>query len=110
VNDRPGGPGLNLEISGGSTGIIVRALGRLDATTSPLLEEALTQLSIEPANLRIDLRGVTSIDHDGLDVLLRLRDRCRSNGGTLTLGSPTPAVLALMREHGTKRILEIRDP
>lgn len=102
--------GLSLDIAGDSTGITIRTLGRLDATTTDLLEEALTQLSIEPAQLRIDLRGVTSIDGDGLEVLLRLAERCRANGGSLTLTSPTPAALALMHAHRSHEDFEVDDP
>jgi len=102
-------PELSLDIAGDSAGIIVRALGDLDASTSVLLDEALTQLSIDPADLRIDLRGVTSIDECGLDVLLRLNVRCRANGGTLTLVSPTPAVLEIMRAHRSHHEIEVRE-
>jgi anti-anti-sigma factor len=90
---------LSLDISGDSHGIVVRAIGTLDGSTKSLLEEALIQLSIDPVDLRIDLRGVTSVDEEGMDVLLALNTTCRANGGTLSLVSPSHDVLAVMQAH-----------
>jgi anti-anti-sigma factor len=100
---------LSLDISGDTHGIVVRAIGPLDGSTKSLLDEALTQLSIEPIHLRIDLRGVTSINDAGLEVLLALSTRCRANGGTLSLVSPSHDVLAVMQTHRVQEEDELHE-
>lgn len=62
---------------------LIRIDGRLDAENLDELRGLLASAP-GPAGLTLDLSGVTSIDREGRDLLVRLRrDGCRFQGGSL---------------------------
>ncbi len=100
---------LSMEIVAGATNITVRLIGEVDMASKDMLEEAMTQLGVEPRNLIIDLRGVSFMDSMGLSMLVRVHQVCEANGGTLTVRTPQPPVRRLFALTGVDAQLTIVD-
>lgn len=67
-------------------GIHITLHGEWDIATTGQVRAALTAVRAQgPADLVLDLRGLTFIDVTGLVVLLELDADCERHGGTLTL-------------------------
>jgi anti-anti-sigma factor len=69
--------------------------GVINADTAPSLNDALVRAQGGDAHLVIDLSAVTSMDSDGLYILLVARHRHRTGGGghlAVVIDSDSPAI------------------
>ena len=98
---------MSLEIVSGDDSVTMLVTGEVDLASKDLLEEALTNLGVEPRNLMVDLRGVTFIDSMGLTMLLRIDRLCTANGGSLALAAPSENVKKLLRMAQLDKVLTI---
>ena len=77
-------------------GNILPLEGEIDLHVSPQVERAIASYIKErPAQLVVDLSGVTFIDSSGLAVLIRAREDVKRYGGKLTLSGIKEDVLAI---------------
>lgn len=79
---------------------VVRLTGDLDLATAGLLRGTLRELLAgeRPSrNLTLDLAGLDFLDVTGLDVLLDTQRIIAAGGGGLTLRSPRPMVVRMLR-------------
>jgi stage II sporulation protein AA (anti-sigma F factor antagonist) len=74
-------------------GVVLALAGELDVTTSPQLEQALSDLDAE-ASLRVllDLGELTFVDSAGVSVLIKAKKQTEANGRELVLQRPTAQV------------------
>lgn len=74
-------PELGVEVDAvDETTTVVRVSGEIDMATAPDLEAALRDL---PANVTVDLAGVTFLDSSGLGVLVSAVRRAEAHGHRL---------------------------
>jgi anti-sigma B factor antagonist len=97
----------SLEFVSGTDHITVVVTGDVDLTATPLVDEAMTHLGMDPRNLRIDLRGVTFMDSTGINMLVRVNNACVDNGGSLTVVAPTDAIRELFEITRLDKVLTI---
>lgn len=82
--------------------------GPATMTESPAVDEsARAALARGARSLRIDLRDCTTMDSTFSGTLLSLRRRLEMAGGRLTLVSPAPRVLELLREMGLEDFYDV---
>ncbi len=74
-------------------------VGEIDAHTSDVLADAVGLLDGD-ADISIDLAGVTFIDSSGLRLIVMTHTRQRSDGGSLTIESPSTSVRRLLEITG----------
>jgi anti-anti-sigma factor len=84
---------------------LLRPTGELDVAAIPEMEQALGQAADGPANLEIDLSGVSFLDSSGLRLLLGARQRCQGAGGALTVTHPTDDTRRLLDLTGLTPLL-----
>jgi anti-sigma B factor antagonist len=88
--------------------VTLRASGELDMHTAATLRDAaLAALRQHGTTLWLDLRDVSFMDSTGLEVLLSTQRRAELEGGSLTLLSPTPAVLRVLEVTGLDKVFTI---
>ncbi len=73
--------------------------GEIDAHTSEVLADAVALLGSD-ADISLDLAGVTFIDSSGLRLIVMTHSRQRSDGGSLTIASPSTSVRRLLEITG----------
>jgi anti-anti-sigma factor len=82
--------------------VLVNVSGGIDTGTAFELHrqllEAIRSCLAQPPRVLLDLSGVTSLDHAGLDALLALQDRVRAASGSVELMAPSPSVVRLLHE------------
>lgn len=82
--------------------VVVEVHGAVDTGTAAAWERQLGSAALsgpaEAPRLLLDLSGVTYLDHDGLDAVLRLQERWSTAAGTVELVAPSPAVVRLLHE------------
>lgn len=72
--------------------VVVRAEGRLDAKTAPRLLEHCLAAHVNGGHLVLNLAGITFLSSSGVGMLLVLAERTKSEGGSLRIVAPSPAV------------------
>lgn len=83
----------------------LRATGELDATTAPVLREALTALADAPGAVVLDLEAVTFIDSSGLQsITAALRTR-REAGNDLRVAGASRSVRRIFEVTGLTELL-----
>lgn len=88
------------EVAGGSEPILALE-GELDLASAPSLRHAIGGcLDAGVTELTLDLARLEFVDTSGLSVLIDAFKRLASSGGSLTLASPSRAVLSVLRVTG----------
>lgn len=88
-------------------GAELRLEGRLDATTSPAVQEALLKVAGEYADIELNFAQLTYISSAGLRVMLMMQKQVNRTGGTLRLSNVSPAVMEVFEMTGFSSILQI---
>lgn len=97
---------MKIERSGGDGQLLLKLTGRLDTTTSPLLEEELGTL--EGVNdLQLDLAKLDYLSSAGLRVLLKA-SKIMDKQGTMTVVNVNRTVMEVFNITGFSDILTIR--
>ena len=97
---------INVERHGDAT--VVEARGEVDVATAPALRAAVDgALDDGPAEVVVDLRGVTFIDSTGLGVLIGARRRCLDDGGDLRVVVTEPRILKVFEITGLADLFTI---
>ena len=85
----------------------LRLEGRLDAASSPAVQETLLQVATEYERIKLNFTDLSYISSAGLRVLLTLQKRVNRTGGELTLTGVKPAVMEVFEMTGFSGILNI---
>ncbi len=86
----------------------VRLEGRLDAATTPALEQKLSKLfSLEQQSVIIDFSKVDYLSSAGLRLLLSATKKIKARGGKLVFCSMGDEVMEIVKMAGFERILTI---
>lgn len=88
---------------------IVTLTGRLDASTSPAVEEQLLGEPLSHRNLVIDCAALEFLSSAGLRVLLRLHKKLGASGGRVSLCGATPNVREVLEVSGLAEFLPVHD-
>lgn len=84
--------------------------GRLDAQTTPKLEDVLkTQMSIGTRFIALDLSSIEYISSSGLRVLLATLKLVKANQGSMVLIKPASIVNEVLETSGFTRIFMVSD-
>lgn len=90
---------MTYTMSQDDTSLVLRLMGRLDAATSPELEEALMPRLEGITSLTIDLAGVDMVSSMGLRLLLAFNKRM-SKQGEMRISGAQGQVLDLFEDTG----------
>jgi anti-sigma B factor antagonist len=91
---------LSVDISAEESATRLDVAGELDVSTVDQLREALEQLGVEGAELRLDLGGVTFMDSSGIRALMEADAAARANGHTLSITRPSRQVRRILEAVG----------
>ena len=86
---------------------IVRIEGRIDATTTPLIEKKLTKLLEVTHKLLIDFSDVVYLSSAGMRLLLSLTKKINAKGGHVAYYGMSDDVIEIIKMAGFERILSI---
>jgi anti-anti-sigma factor len=87
---------------------VMSLVGRLDVTTSPLLEERLLPAIADPGSkIILDCGELTYVSSAGLRVFITSQRRLSEQGGALALASLSKPVLELFRLAGLENLFVI---
>lgn len=81
--------------------------GRLDTTTSPLLQESFCKSFTGEKCVNMDFENLEYISSSGLRILLQALKKVQSLGGTLTISNINDAVMEVFEITGFKRIFKL---
>ncbi|RSM79715.1 anti-sigma factor antagonist [Amycolatopsis sp. WAC 01375] len=87
--------------------VVIAVAGEIDLTTSEDLKETF-EAALEPApgRLVVDLEGVDFCDSTGLAALVRINDRCGTQGVDLSF-LPSPTIRRLASKTGLSTLLPL---
>ena len=97
---------MTMEIKKNADAAVITVTGRLDTTTAPLLEKAITQDIGDAKNLTLDLKGVQYISSAGLRVLLGAQKKMQKIG-SMKVVNVCEAVMEVFEMTGFADILVI---
>ena len=104
--DRLRRPGLSVEPLELERETVLVLRGEFDLTGIEVFESAMAGVSPR-GTLVLDLHELTFMDSSGLGALIVARERARSEGWSLLLSSPQPAVAMVLRISGLAQRLTI---
>ena len=87
--------------------VILRLEGRLDASSSPILEGKLNELVGKKKNLLVDFSKVDYLSSAGMRLLLASTKKMKSAQGKLIFFSISDEVMEIIKMAGFERILNI---
>lgn len=89
---------------------VVRAEGRIDGMTAPVLEEAFDTI-VEAGRFHIvfDMRGVNFISSVGLRVMIDAQKACRGSGGEVVVAGLSPLIDRAFDLAGYYTLFEVYD-
>jgi anti-sigma B factor antagonist len=94
-----GQAGFTIDLSQSSNGVVLAMGGELDVSAAPYLQERLMgAVKEDPANLRIDLSGVTFLDSMAVGLLVSTKRQVGAYEGSFAVSCCHPSV---------RRVLEI---
>ena len=100
--------GLQVHSEEMDNGVILKIEGRLDAASSPLLEEKmLAYIDEGKKHLLFDLTGLEYLSSAGMRLLLLGTKRLKANGGVLALFGIHSDVMEIIKMAGFEEILHI---
>jgi anti-anti-sigma factor len=86
-----------------------KLVGRLDGANAAVHEQALLALLTGDVNaVTIDLSELNYVSSAGLRVLLVTAKATKARGGVVSLKSPKPAILDVLRISGFDKILQVQ--
>lgn len=89
---------------------VVHLSGELDMETAPILCSLYdTLVTNQPANVLVDLAGLSFCDSIGLSALIHGYNVCRSAGGTFRITGDTGLVSRVLRTTGVRTLLTEAD-
>jgi anti-anti-sigma factor len=88
---------------------VLRLKGRLDAKTSPILLQRVSDIQANGQNLVLNLAEVSFMGSSGIGALLVLVEQFQEQAGVVRLASPSPAVEAVIKLLNLDRFLAV-DP
>ena len=97
---------MTMEIKKNADTAVITVTGRLDTTTAPLLEKAITQDIGDAKNLTLDLKDVQYISSAGLRVLLGAQKKMQKIG-SMKVVNVCEAVMEVFEMTGFADILVI---
>ena len=97
---------MTMEIKKNADTAVITVTGRLDTTTAPLLEKAITQDIGDAKNLTLDLKDVQYISSAGLRVLLGTQKKMQKIG-SMKVVNVCEAVMEIFEMTGFADILVI---
>ena len=97
---------MTMEIKKNADTAVITVTGRLDTTTAPLLEKAITQDIGDAKNLTLDLMDVQYISSAGLRVLLGTQKKMQKIG-SMKVVNVCEAVMEIFEMTGFADILVI---
>ncbi|WP_410650341.1 STAS domain-containing protein [Amycolatopsis sp. cmx-4-54] len=87
--------------------VVIAVAGEIDLTTSEDLKETFEDaLEPAPGRLVVDLEGVEFCDSTGLAILVRINDRCMTQGVDLSF-LPSPTIRRLASKTGLSTLLPL---
>ncbi|OXM55663.1 anti-anti-sigma factor [Amycolatopsis thailandensis] len=87
--------------------VVIAVAGEIDLTTSEDLKETVEEaLEPAPGKLVVDLEGVEFCDSTGLATLVRINDRCTTQGVDLSF-LPSPTIRRLALKTGLSTLLPL---
>ena len=89
--------------------VVLRARGRLDAKTAPLLLGMAMPFATMGRNLVLNLSEVTFLGSSGVGVLLAIAQGFQDRGEAARMVAPSPAVISVVRLLNLESFLKI-DP
>jgi len=95
---------FSVEVSAGSPPV-VHVSGELDVAAAPELKTCLAGLAND--DVAVDLAAVTFMDSSGISVLIGADRQSADLGHRLTLRSPSPAVVKVLKITGVDEVLTI---
>lgn len=104
------GIGLKIEEEKKDNKTLVRIEGRLDTSSSPILEKKINNLMEEQKlHLVLDFAGVEYLSSAGMRVLLSATKKVKAKNGGLVIFAVIDEVLEIIKMAGFERILSICD-
>lgn len=86
-----------------------KPVGRLDGANAATHEKELLALLVGEVNsVAVDLSELDYVSSAGLRVLLVTAKAAKARGGSVTLKSPKPAILEVLRISGFDKILQVQ--
>jgi anti-sigma B factor antagonist len=76
---------------------VIQLVGEADASTHEMSNVFDAEVAKRPRLLVVDLSGLSFIDSSALGVIMRTYRALHSDGGTLALVSPSPAVARILQ-------------
>jgi anti-anti-sigma factor len=89
--------------------VVVAVAGELDLETAPEVWDVLAHALEDGGLVAIDLSGVTFMDSQGLNLLVRAHKRATFNGGRLVLRAPRPQARKVLQLTKLDEVFEIED-
>jgi anti-anti-sigma factor len=100
---------LTLEV-GTNDGVVTAVVaGEIDIASRPELEEAIERLEQTPADLVIDLSGVTFVDSQGVNLLVHVHRVLQEAGASLAVARPSPVVRKVLELTGVDTYIDITE-
>ena len=100
---------LSLDIMRRPEVTTVYASGEIDMASGDHLRETLTELCVDAATVRLDMRDVSFIDSTGINVLVLMHRRSMQRGCRLLLSAPSTAVRRVLDYTGADAVLQVED-
>ena len=97
---------MTIEIKRHADEITIEVVGRLDTTTAPALDKAISEDVSDTQHLILDLKGLEYISSAGLRVLLSAQKKLQKNGA-LTVRSVREEVMEILEMTGFVDVLTI---
>lgn len=88
-------------------GAELRLEGRLDATTSSAVQDALLKVAGEYAQIELNFAQLSYISSAGLRVMLMMQKQVNRTGGTLRLTNVSPAIMEVFEMTGFSSIMQM---
>lgn len=107
------GTSLTVTVHRAESSLIVTAVGEIDLSSAPRLEQALAQGVADaapPDIVVVDLSGVTFLDSTGLRVLVTAYEQCQEHGTPMGVLDPTAPVRRIMELTGLADRLVLNGP
>jgi len=99
--------GLHIESEEQHGVIILRLDGRLDASSSPILEKALGPYLSKKKNILLDFLKVDYLSSAGMRLLLSTSKKIKAHEGQMALSSMNEEVMEILKMAGFERILNV---
>lgn len=101
--------GIGVEISAQQEGdvLVIKLDGRLDASTTPVVEKKLAKLLETSKKMLVDFTDVGYLSSAGMRLLLSMTKKMQANEGQIAFFAMSEDVLEIIKMAGFERILKI---